>query len=325
MVARELEILYFALQIFSIASLSILTLTFLFGLKQPGTSRPNPLLAANTSSYVASGIVSSLLLFTNTLHGDEPPAALCQAQSALMLAFSPALSALALSLVLTVWRLAWLVHSDSAPLLSPSQFDALVVAIPYVTFILFTVAGAIVGAHSTVSRSNFYCITDNTRMKTASAAVSAIYLFTTCVFLVWTITLVYRRYRESRKFGREQIGTDVPLFIRVLSFGIFVFLALILSVIAIINWTMVVPDVLVAAFGPVIFFVFASQEEILRAWKIKSPHPRTQDRSDSVATLNSARPPPLHPRNSNTFSFISSPTAMADLHSYRFPPISPPD
>lgn len=41
-------------------------------------------------------------LFTNTLHGDEPSAALCQAQGALMLAFSPALSALALSLVLTV-------------------------------------------------------------------------------------------------------------------------------------------------------------------------------------------------------------------------------
>jgi hypothetical protein len=83
MVTRALEILYFSLQIFSIASLSVLTYTFLFGLKQPGVSRPNPLLAgyyyysptslsgvgalilfpitANTSSYVLSGIVSCLL------------------------------------------------------------------------------------------------------------------------------------------------------------------------------------------------------------------------------------------------------------------------
>jgi hypothetical protein len=45
MVARSLEIVYFALQIFSIAALSILTYTLLFGLKQPGVSRPNPLLA----------------------------------------------------------------------------------------------------------------------------------------------------------------------------------------------------------------------------------------------------------------------------------------
>lgn len=63
-------------------------------------------------------------------------------------------------------------------------------------------------------------------MTTASAAFATAYLATTCVFLVWTIFIVYRRYRESRKFGREQIGTDVPLFLRVLSFGIFVFLAL---------------------------------------------------------------------------------------------------
>jgi hypothetical protein len=98
-------------------------------------------------------------------------------------------------------------------------------AIPYGTFILFTIAGAIVGAHSTVARRNFYCLTDNNQITTASAAISAIYLFTTCVFLVWTVFIVYRRYRESRKFGREQIGTDVPLFLRVISFGIFVFLA----------------------------------------------------------------------------------------------------
>jgi hypothetical protein len=39
------------------------------------------------------------------VHGDEPSETLCQAQGALMLAFSPALSALALSLVLTVSRL----------------------------------------------------------------------------------------------------------------------------------------------------------------------------------------------------------------------------
>jgi hypothetical protein len=45
MVVRGLEILYFALQIFSIVALSILTWTLVFGLKQPGVSKPNPLLA----------------------------------------------------------------------------------------------------------------------------------------------------------------------------------------------------------------------------------------------------------------------------------------
>lgn len=45
MFISALETLYFVLQIFSIVFLSALTLTFLFGLKQPGVSRPNPLLA----------------------------------------------------------------------------------------------------------------------------------------------------------------------------------------------------------------------------------------------------------------------------------------
>ena len=146
-----------------------------------------------------------------------------------------------------------MVHSDRSPFFTSGQFTLLVsvsflrmigesprfgihpsfpflvsvqlMAIPYGTFVLFTIAGIVVGAHSTVARRNFYCLTDDTRITTASAAVSAFYLFTTCLFLAWTVFIVYRRYRESRKFGREQIGTDVPLFLRVLSFGIFIFLA----------------------------------------------------------------------------------------------------
>jgi len=240
-----------------------------------------------------------------------------------MLAFPPALSGLALSLVLTVWRLAWHVHSESTPIISQSQFNTVWIAFPYCLFVIFTLAGVIVGSHSHVARRTFYCLTDNIPMTTSSAAVSSILLFSTCVFLAWTVLIVLRRYRESRKFGREEIGTDVPLFLRVLSFGIFVFIALILSFIAVFNYTLVIPDILVACFGPVIFLVFASQEEVLRAWHLKSPRQRSTDRSDSIATLNSTRPIPSRPRDSNTFSFICTPTAMTDLHSYRFPPPSP--
>ncbi|PVF99416.1 hypothetical protein CPB86DRAFT_756901 [Serendipita vermifera] len=323
MVDKGLEIVYFALQLFSIVTLSILTWTLLFGLKQPGASKPNPLLAANTSSYVLSGIISSLLLFSNRLHGSEPPRALCEAQSALMLAFPPLLGGLALSLVLTVWRLAWLVHNERTLGISDTKFNILLIAFPYVTFLSFVLSGALVGARSNVQRKTFYCLTDNRPMTTASAVTSAIFLFTTCVFQLWTLYIVYRRYRISKKFGRDQIGTDVPLFVRVFAFGIFVFAALILSILAALNWTLVVPDIIVACSGPIVFFVFASQPEVLRAWKLKAPLPRT-DRSDSVATLNSSRPPASRPRHSNTFSFINHPVGVSDLHTYRFPADPPP-
>jgi hypothetical protein len=63
MVTRQLEILYFALQIFSIASLSVLTYTFLFGLKQPGASKPNPLLAGYYCLFCRSlSVVAALIL-----------------------------------------------------------------------------------------------------------------------------------------------------------------------------------------------------------------------------------------------------------------------
>jgi hypothetical protein len=211
-----------------------------------------------------------------------------------------------------------------------------------------------VGAHSNVARREFYCLTDNAAIQTASAGISAVFLFTTCIFQLWTVFIVYRRYRISRKLGREEIGTDVPLFIRVLSFGIFVFVALVyvkpisviqaitdprfhsLSFLATFNYTMVVPDILVAfcmsrshdivsaltkvlsAVGPVIFFVFASQDEILRAWRLKPPRQRTQDRSDSIVTLDSSRRQQSR-RLDDSLTPIP-PSMMADLNAYRFPP-----
>lgn len=70
-------------------------------------------------------------------------------------------------------------------------------------------------------------MTDNDAITIASSVVSTFLLFSTCAFLVWTVSIVMRRYRESRKFGREEIGTDVPLFLRVLGFGFFVSIALV--------------------------------------------------------------------------------------------------
>ncbi|KAG8825942.1 hypothetical protein FRC19_010119 [Serendipita sp. 401] len=321
MSTKGLEIGFFGLHIFSLATQTLLTATLLFGFRQPGSTRPNPLLPANTSFYIGFSLVACILLFTNHLHGPSPPAALCHAQSALMLAFPPALSCLALSLVLTVWRLAWQVHHDQTPCFSDTQFNAMLIAFPYLIFVAFVLAGSVVGANSIVTRQNFYCMTNNTIITTLSSVASLLLLLSTSVFQIWTIYIVYKRYRISRKFGRAETGSDISVFLRVLAFGIFVLVALILSCIALVNYTLPIADILVATFGPMIFLIFASQDEVLRCWHIKQRDP-LQDRSDSVATLNSARTRQgrTGPRDSSTFSFMSSPVGASDLQSYRFPP-----
>ncbi|KAG8833982.1 hypothetical protein FRC17_009764 [Serendipita sp. 399] len=200
----------------------------------------------------------------------------------------------------------------------------MLIAFPYLVFVAFVLAGAVVGANSTVTRQNFYCMTNNTVMTTLSAVGSLVPLFLTTIFQTWTVYIVYKRYRTSRKFGRAETGSDISVFVRVLAFGIFVLAAMILSCVALVNYTLPIADILVAAFGPIVFLIFASQDEILRCWHIKDRDP-VQDRSDSVATLNSARPGRVGPRDSNAFSFMSTPVGIPDLQSYRFPPDPTPD
>jgi hypothetical protein len=68
------------------------------------------------------------------------------------------------------------------------------------------------------------------------------------------------------------------------------FLALLISIcfISIKYPTRLATDLITAAIGPTIFFTFATEDSVLRAWRLKAPLP-VQSRSDSTVSMNQAR------------------------------------
>ena len=62
-------------------------------------------------------------------------------------------------------------------------------------------------------------------------------------------------------------GMDLQLAVRVVLFGFYIFAGLALSVVSIINWTSVVPDLCFSTFSLAVFAIFGSQQDILRVWK----------------------------------------------------------
>ena len=60
---------------------------------------------------------------------------------------------------------------------------------------------------------------------------------------------------------------DIQLAVRVMLFGFYIFVGLALSVISVIDWTSVVPDLCFSTFSLAVFAIFGSQRDILRVWK----------------------------------------------------------
>ena len=58
--------------------------------------------------------------------------------------------------------------------------------------------------------------------------------------------------------------------------------------------TRLATDLITAAIGPTIFFTFASEDSVLRAWRLKAPLP-VQGRSDSTVSMNQARRQSTYP------------------------------
>jgi len=262
----SIYIAYFTLELIGLISLFFLTCTFVFAT----SVRRHATVINNTLLWTIACILTSLLFFTRTLHGAEPPELLCQIQSATVLALPPTLSAAILTLIFKVWSLAWSVSSERATFLDePRYLTILLVIFPHVVFFGSAAGAAVVGQRVGAVRIIFYCGVRNTGIAIFSAATAGAFMTIAFVFQVWTIILVIYRYRQSHRLGRSEIGDiDLALFSRVLLFGAFIVMALVLSFFSTNNFAESIPDILAASIAPTMFVVFASQKDVLRAWNI---------------------------------------------------------
>ncbi|CAE6478734.1 unnamed protein product [Rhizoctonia solani] len=271
------RIVYFTFQLFGFVTLPFLTLTFLFC---PSVKR-HPTLPNNTFLWTLSSLAGSLLLFTRQLDEPNPPHALCQAQSAIVLAQPPGMSAAALTVVWKVWSLTWSVRTNAVISKEPTWLSITLLGSPWVIWAGLSAIFAATQVNSRVYRSRFYCTSDNPTLGVVSGVLAAVLLILCLLFQAWTVILVYRRYRKSKRLGRAEVGdVSVPFLARIVAFALFILVALALSFVAVIStFALEVPDIIIASIGVVIFLIFASQEDVLVAWRImrpkspKLPHP----------------------------------------------------
>ncbi|KAF8684153.1 Insert subdomain of RNA polymerase alpha subunit [Rhizoctonia solani] len=294
--------------LFGFVTLPFLTLTFLFC----SSVKRHPTLPNNTFLWTLSSLAGSLLLFTRQLDGPEPPYALCQAQSAIMLAQPPGMSAAALTVVWKVWSLTWSVRTNAVISKESKWLSITLLGFPWLVWIGLSAIFAATQISSRVHRSSFYCISDNQDLSIVSSVLAAVLLILCLIFQGWTVILVYRRFRKSKKLGRAEVGeVSVPFLARIVAFALFIFVALVLSFIAaVLTFSIEVPDIIIAFIGVVIFLIFGSQEDVLVAWHIirpKSPRvPHSEGQNSSIGHLSDPQPVESH----------SSPSSLA-LASYK--------
>ncbi|KAH7339837.1 hypothetical protein B0J17DRAFT_656976 [Rhizoctonia solani] len=315
------RIVYFTFQLFGFVTLPFLTLTFLFC---PSVKR-HPTMPNNTFLWTLSSLAGSLLLFTRQLDGPDPSRALCQAQSAIVLAQAPGMSAAALTVVWKVWSLTWSVRTNAVISKEPAWLSITLLGSPWVIWIGLSAIFAATQVNSRVYRSSFYCTSDNETLGVVSSVLAAVFLILCLIFQAWTVILVYRRFRKSKRLGSAEVGeVSVPFLARIIAFALFILVALALSFVAAIStFALEAPDIIIASIGTVIFLIFASQEDVLVAWRIMRPKLSESSRSGGQNSSNGQMfdPQPVgHHRSPSTLALASH---KNDHHELQLSPTKP--
>ncbi|KAF9481978.1 hypothetical protein BDN70DRAFT_830008 [Pholiota conissans] len=227
------------------------------------------------------GISSSLLVYAGRTTGPEPGRMLCLLQASLLYGMPPLTSMAALSLVLQMFFMIKAAY-DGVEYLDRDHIIRvwLMLVGPYIVFFTAVIITAVVGAANPfrVSRNRrfFYCSVDSDNLTNTLTIFSAVVLFTACIFMVWTVVLLYRRIMLAKKHGlRPRWTVDLNFPVRILLFGVYVIIALSLSLLSIKAPSSPAPDLVIALAATVLILIFGTQADILHAlcfWK--SPKPR---------------------------------------------------
>ncbi|KAJ7827527.1 hypothetical protein B0H14DRAFT_2814660 [Mycena olivaceomarginata] len=206
----------------------------------------------------------TLLLYTGTQTGPEPPIQLCITQAALIYGAPVMTSAAGLAFVLHLWF--------SLRTGTPERWHMLLLlTTPYILFVAFSITMGVIGSLNpeTISRSQgLYCST-SLPMANAPPALTALIMSTVIVFQTLVCIRLYRHRRAFQNMARPNVGgTPLDLFVRVGIFGAYSFLAVIA---AISFWAASgsdLPYFIIASLPTAAFFVFGMHADLLRAWGI---------------------------------------------------------
>ncbi|PPQ79522.1 hypothetical protein CVT25_003404 [Psilocybe cyanescens] len=228
--------------------------------------------------FIITGLSSSLLVYAGKTTGPEPSRILCLLQASLLYGMPGLTSTAALMLVLQMFFTVR-ASSQGLPNNDEDHFFRLwgMLAAPYLAYLVGILATAAVGAanpeHVSRNRRFFYCSVESLPLTNTLTVASAIILFTALVAVVWTMVILYRRLSRSKQ-ERSQWTMDLSLPIRIMGFGVYIIIAMSLSLLSVKSPSSPVPDLVIASAATVVILIFGTQRDILGVlcfWKRPSP------------------------------------------------------
>ncbi|KAK7470996.1 hypothetical protein VKT23_002409 [Stygiomarasmius scandens] len=220
--------------------------------------------------FMIVGISSSLLVYAGKTTGPEPSKPLCLFQASLLYGMPAITSLAAFSLVLQMFMVIRSAFYGKTYLEREHNVRRwMMIAIPYVAWMAFMLVTAAVGAASPqyISRSRrfFYCSVKNDTLTNILGIVAAVVILATLVLEVWTVVLFYKRWFGSHKHSHNMLSSlELNLPIRILAFGLYLAIAMSLSILSISAPSSPIPDLIIASAATVVILIFGTQPDILR-------------------------------------------------------------
>jgi len=187
------------------------------------------------------------------------------AQASLMFGVTPMWSMAIFMLVYYVWS-----FSDCHGK-KPDRFaTCAMIAAPYFMFGVWSISAfvLIMGNREKVTRNRrfFYCSMDYPLFFYARSLFTAfVCIIITIIGICISVTL-YRNRRSIRKAGRSG-STDIQLVVRILAFGLYVFVSIIFSLMSAWGKRTIVPaSIFNATIGVAVMLIFGSQPDLWRLW-----------------------------------------------------------
>jgi len=263
--ARSVLVFYFFLEIAGgHVLLPILLAVFTFSTR----ATRHPTLINLCLVWILSGIFSCILLYGGVQEGPEPPFGLCVTQSSLVYAIPPMTATAVCALVFQVWLGLFNSKKESVDPRWRKFRTALLLTAPYIVFGSWATAAAWLGIQNqqrvTRDRRFFYCSLELGPFSDGISLFTALILLVTMTFEIWIAVILRKNWRDIRKAGSGG-GVALDLIFRVILFGIYVILGMVLSLLSLVAPKSPIPDLWVASVPVIVVIIFGSQKDVFRA------------------------------------------------------------
>jgi len=228
--------------------------------------------------FIIVGVSSSFLLYAGKITGPEPSKMLCLFQASMLYGVPAFASLLAFMLVLQMFLV---VRASAQKRVSQGPHTVrlwVMLGAPYAALLISILATATVGSANpdlvTRNRRYFYCSVDSSLLSGSIAAFGAVFLFATVVFEVWTLVILYKSWMVIRQPGTKPLSIELSLPLRVLAFGLYVIVAMSLSLLSVKAPESPIPDLVIAFAATITILIFGTQPDIIRAlcfWRKEPP------------------------------------------------------